>query len=94
MDSDKSRSRTRKAKASPRRPTASVSRRSSPRVSAPAAPAIGPEEIRQMIAEAAYYRAERRGFAPGDPTQDWLDAEAEVMVRLRDGTVPTSTTSS
>lgn len=32
----------------------------------------------QMIAEAAYYRAESRGFAPGDPLTDWLESEAEI----------------
>ena len=31
-----------------------------------------------MIAEAAYFRAERRGFSPGGELQDWLEAEAEV----------------
>ena len=31
-----------------------------------------------MVAEAAYYRAERRGFAPGAEMDDWLAAEAEV----------------
>lgn len=31
-----------------------------------------------MIAEAAYYRAERRGFAPGHELEDWLRAEAEI----------------
>jgi hypothetical protein len=30
------------------------------------------------IAEAAYWRAERRGFAPGHELEDWLDAEREV----------------
>jgi Protein of unknown function (DUF2934) len=30
------------------------------------------------IAEAAYWRAERRGFAPGHELDDWLDAEREV----------------
>lgn len=32
----------------------------------------------RMIAEAAYYRAEHRGFQGGDPQQDWLEAEAEI----------------
>lgn len=32
----------------------------------------------QMIAEAAYYRAEQRGFTPGNEMSDWLDAEADV----------------
>ena len=32
----------------------------------------------EMIATAAYYRAERRGFISGDEIQDWLEAEAEI----------------
>jgi hypothetical protein len=36
-----------------------------------------------MIAEAAYYRAERRGFAGGDALRDWCEAEAEIDARLR-----------
>ena len=32
----------------------------------------------QMIAEAAYLRAELRGFGDGDPLDDWLAAEREV----------------
>ena len=30
------------------------------------------------IAIAAYFRAEQRGFAPGDELADWLQAEAEA----------------
>ena len=30
------------------------------------------------IAEAAYWRAERRGFAPGHELDDWLSAEREI----------------
>ena len=37
-----------------------------------------PTRRRAMIAEAAYYRAERRGFEPGHELEDWLEAEAEV----------------
>ena len=44
--------------------------------------AITPETRRQMIALAAYFRAEQRGFAPGDPVADWLDAEREIDERL------------
>ena len=40
-------------------------------------------ELYEMIAEAAYYRAQKRGFLPGLEAQDWLDAEAEVMERVR-----------
>ena len=34
---------------------------------------------RLRIAEAAYYRAERRGFVPGGEDGDWLDAEKEIV---------------
>jgi len=39
---------------------------------------INPGELYSWIAEAAYYRAEKRGFTPGGELQDWLDAEAEI----------------
>lgn len=32
----------------------------------------------QMVAEAAYYLAEQRGFSGGDPVRDWLDAEVLI----------------
>lgn len=31
-----------------------------------------------MIAEAAYFLAEKRGFVGGDVAEDWLAAEAEI----------------
>jgi hypothetical protein len=31
-----------------------------------------------MIAEAAYYCAENRGFEPGHELEDWLEAEARI----------------
>jgi hypothetical protein len=37
-----------------------------------------------LIAEAAFFRAEKRGFAPGNEVQDWLAAEAEVDAKLLD----------
>jgi hypothetical protein len=39
------------------------------------------EERHQLIAEAAYYRAERRNFVPGYELEDWLDAEAEINIK-------------
>ena len=36
----------------------------------------------EMVRVAAYFRAERRGFAPGYEVADWLAAQAEVDVRL------------
>jgi hypothetical protein len=39
---------------------------------------VDPEVRRLMIAEAAYYRAESRGFEPGHDLEDWLEAEARI----------------
>ena len=39
-------------------------------------------EQHQMIATAAYFLAERRGFAPGAELEDWVQAEAETTTRL------------
>lgn len=35
-----------------------------------------------MIAEAAYYRAERRGFTPGYELRDWLEARDQIDAAL------------
>lgn len=43
---------------------------------------ITPEEKHRMICEAAYYIAERRGFAGGNPEADWLEAETQVQSYL------------
>ncbi len=40
------------------------------------------EERHSAIAEAAYFRAQRRGFAPGHELDDWLAAEREIAERL------------
>ena len=32
-----------------------------------------------MIAEAAYYLAQKRGFIAGNEMDDWLEAEKEIM---------------
>jgi hypothetical protein len=37
------------------------------------------EEKQLMISEAAYYRAENRGFAPDHELEDWLEAEKQVQ---------------
>jgi hypothetical protein len=49
----------------------------------PARAQLTPELRHALIAEAAYLRAERRGFAPGHETEDWLAAEAEVDALLK-----------
>lgn len=43
---------------------------------------ISAEERRHMVAEAAYFRAQRRGFRVGDPDLDWTEAEAEIDALL------------
>lgn len=37
-----------------------------------------PEKRLKMIEEAAYYRAEKRNFAPGHEAEDWALAEREI----------------
>ena len=32
------------------------------------------------IAELAYYKAESRGFEPGHESEDWLEAEKELLL--------------
>lgn len=39
---------------------------------------LDPGTRNEMIARAAYFRAEHRGFAEGCALQDWLEAEAEI----------------
>lgn len=39
---------------------------------------ISNEYRKELIAKTAYFLAEEREFAGGDPEQDWLEAEAEV----------------
>jgi hypothetical protein len=47
-----------------------------------AKPAAGDAGKRRlMVAEAAYYLAEKRAFAPGGELQDWLEAEAAIELR-------------
>ena len=40
----------------------------------------------QSIADAAYYKAEKRGFMPGFEAHDWAAAEAEVFSNIISGT--------
>ena len=68
------------AKAASRQKTA---RRSATSKTAPdRRTAINMDMRHAMIAEAAYYHAEKRGFAAGNELQDWLDAEMEIDMLL------------
>lgn len=40
-------------------------------------PKIAATDHHRMVAEAAYYASQRRGFAPGFELDDWLTAERE-----------------
>jgi hypothetical protein len=42
-------------------------------------PALSAQERQRLVEQAAYFRAEKRGFAPGCELQDWVEAEAEVL---------------
>jgi hypothetical protein len=48
-----------------------------PGQSAPRTP-VTAEQRWRMVAEAAYFKAQRRGFVGGDSKRDWAEAEAEI----------------
>ena len=59
---------------------ASKSAKSRPVVKTPTGNALRTsEELKEVIAVAAYYLAERRNFEPGHDLEDWLSAEAQVL---------------
>lgn len=70
-------------KSSPAVAKTSGAKKKSARRSAPPRNEISEDMRRSMIAQAAYLRAERRGFTGGDEVEDWLAAEAEVDALLR-----------
>jgi hypothetical protein len=75
-------------KGAPTVPTRAGPKSPAPRVrkmtaKAPARVTISEDVRRGMIAEGAYLRAERRGFAPGHEEEDWIAAEAEVDALLK-----------
>jgi hypothetical protein len=81
---------------SPRRSTAKPAATKSTRTTASRAAdgqapikQIDPEQRRHLITQGAYFRAEKRNFAPGFEIQDWLSAEAEVDSMLTLGVPPT-----
>jgi hypothetical protein len=46
---------------------------------------VSPELRAAMIQEAAYFKAEKRNFAPGFEAEDWDEAEREVDEKLKRG---------
>jgi hypothetical protein len=72
----------------PARPKAAPPKAAAPRKAAAEPPAatvtVRPEspDRGELVRLAAYFRAERRGFAPGHELEDWIAAEAEVAATL------------
>jgi hypothetical protein len=64
-----------------------TSRKTATPTPTPVAPGLSPniEEVRQMIATAAYYRALQRDFEAGHEQEDWLMAEREISRMLASG---------
>jgi len=55
-------------------------------------PPVTAEERYRMIAEAAYFRAEKRAFVGGNVADDWLHAEADIDRMLKEqGRLPSMT---
>lgn len=54
-------------------------------INAPQSVEIDYDLYRQSVAEAAYYKAEKRGFIPGFEAQDWVEAEAEYSLPASGG---------
>jgi len=48
-------------------------------------PAVSHEQRHNYIEVAAFYVAQRRGFAPGNPLDDWATAEIEVDSLIASG---------
>ncbi|MBK5962829.1 hypothetical protein CCR95_01650 [Thiocystis minor] len=49
------------------------------------------QQRQEMIAIAAYYLAERRGFAPGGADADWLRAEQVIDTMIAERRISRST---
>lgn len=73
-------------KAEPKAPAKAAPRKAAAKPARPKAVAGVPaEQRRNYIEMAAYYIAERRGFAPGNLLDDWVQAEAEIDRLLAEG---------
>ena len=69
------------AKSEAKKPSATTERKPITKpsnVQVPPRRTVTPEERWRMVAEAAYLKAEKRGFTGSNPTDDWLAAEAEI----------------
>ena len=66
----------------PKRPVSTRPKAAAPKKTAPKPAAgtvtAGDADRQAMVAMAAYFRAQKRGFAPGYEVEDWVAAEAEI----------------
>jgi hypothetical protein len=72
--------------AKPKAPAQSIKQKTSKRQTSASSAAFADEERRSMIAEVAYFNAEKRGFEPGHEETDWLEAEKTVDSLLGNAT--------
>lgn len=74
-------------KAKPKAPAKKARKRKTPAADSTPTPDSTPApdsaEQQVMIAEAAYFIAEHRGFVGGDEISDWLQAERKIQSSLR-----------
>jgi len=47
----------------------------------PAVSVVGAARLHEMVSQAAYFRAEHRGFSPGRELDDWFEAEREIAAQ-------------
>ena len=59
-----------------------ASRATAEKSRAKASSLVTQDERMRLIAEAAYYKAEKRDFTGGDELGDWIEAEAEIDALL------------
>ena len=73
---------TTKSVAKPTEATSDVPAKTAPAKAAAVKPTLSPAERMKMIAEAAYYLAQKRGFSGGNELSDWVAAEKQVDALL------------
>lgn len=71
------------AKATPAKPRAARPAAGKSRPKSVKAGQLTAEQRAHLIAEAAYYKAEKRAFAGGRELGDWIEAEAEIDALLK-----------
>ena len=94
LDTEPSKPASAASRTSSRRPRSAGAATAAPRTRAAARTtvarndAVDADRRRALIAQAAYFRAERRGFRAGGEEQDWLEAESEVDALLASASRP------